>query len=360
MRNSVNSKEIIKFAGTYISVAIGSGFATGQEVLQFFSVHGLMSIGAGIISMALFSFCGASLLELGYSTKFKSNTDMFINYCGKYLGRFFKWFTIIFMFSSFVVMISGAGATINQYYGINQKIGSLVIALIVVISVFMGINKVINILGNIGPIIIIFSISIGLITLIRNFENLGNINYILSDLQIKSATNNWFTSGVLYASFNITLVAPFLVEVGSTATNKKNCVLGGIIGGCAYMIAAMILNLGLLSNIQNVYNQEIPTLILSNEISKTIGVMFSINLIAEIYTTATPLLLTVCKSFFKEGTIKFKLLAIIGAIVGFLGGSLPFGELVNFVYPFSGAVGLVLILGIIFKKSRITNIRIIK
>ena len=44
MKNKVNIKEILTLAGTYISVCIGSGFATGQEIMQFFSAHGMISI----------------------------------------------------------------------------------------------------------------------------------------------------------------------------------------------------------------------------------------------------------------------------------------------------------------------------
>lgn len=38
MKNKVNIKEILTLAGTYISVCIGSGFATGQEIMQFFQL----------------------------------------------------------------------------------------------------------------------------------------------------------------------------------------------------------------------------------------------------------------------------------------------------------------------------------
>ena len=36
MKNKGNIKEILQLAGTYISVCIGSGFATGQEIMQIF------------------------------------------------------------------------------------------------------------------------------------------------------------------------------------------------------------------------------------------------------------------------------------------------------------------------------------
>lgn len=41
MKDNVSIGNVIKFAGAYIACAIGSGFATGQEVMQFFSGQGI-------------------------------------------------------------------------------------------------------------------------------------------------------------------------------------------------------------------------------------------------------------------------------------------------------------------------------
>ncbi len=35
MSGKVNIKTVISFAGAYVATVIGSGFATGQEILQF-------------------------------------------------------------------------------------------------------------------------------------------------------------------------------------------------------------------------------------------------------------------------------------------------------------------------------------
>ncbi len=37
MSEKVNVKTVISFAGAYVATVIGSGFATGQEIMQFFS-----------------------------------------------------------------------------------------------------------------------------------------------------------------------------------------------------------------------------------------------------------------------------------------------------------------------------------
>lgn len=352
MSKGLNIKEIMMFAGTYISVCIGSGFATGQEIMQFFTAYGTISVVSSLICMVILAYCGASLLEMGKSLKLRSNNDIFTYLCGNYIGNFFKIFMPIFFFSSFIVMVSGAGSAINQYYGISKSIGSLMIVLLAVGSILLGLNKIIDILGNIGPMIILISVGIGIVTIARNYQSLQDVNSIIQTLTITKAVDNWWLTAPLYSGLNIIIVAPFLVGVGSTAKSKKNCIWGGILGGVVFMIAAIFLNIGLLSDIQNVYIKEIPTLYMAHKISPIVGTMFSIMLIAGIYTTAVPLLWSACSSFAKENTNKFKMIAIGCGIVGFIGGRLPFATLVNFIYPISGAMGVIIIVGIFLRKIR--------
>lgn len=51
MKEPINLMNVMKYAGAYIAFEIGSGFATGQEILQFYSAYGLFSIGGALISM---------------------------------------------------------------------------------------------------------------------------------------------------------------------------------------------------------------------------------------------------------------------------------------------------------------------
>ncbi|MDO7205934.1 hypothetical protein Q5M85_19435 [Paraclostridium bifermentans] len=79
-------------------------------------------------------------------------------------------------------MVAGAGAAMNQYYGIDKNLGGLLLAIITMISVILGMNKVIDILGSIGPIIAIVAIAVSLKTININYENLYNIDYIVNNL----------------------------------------------------------------------------------------------------------------------------------------------------------------------------------
>lgn len=349
MGKGSNIKEIVTFAGTYISVCIGSGFATGQEIMQFFSAHGLISIISSIICMVIMSYCGASLLAIGKSQRLRSSSDVFTYLCGNWIGGFFKIFMPVFFFCSFVVMISGAGASMNQYYGIDRNVGSLILVVLALVSVLLGINKVIDILGNIGPMIAIVAIGVGIVTISRNYDTLLNSSEIISRLSITKAVDSWWATGIIYCGLNLVIATPFLVGVGATSNNRKNCIKGGILGAIIFMLAALSLNLGIIADIQNVYIKEIPTLYMADNIGPIVGIMFSLMLIAGIYTTAVPLLWSVCNSFSEENSKKFILIAFVCSVLGFIGGRLPFSMLVNYIYPLSGVFGVIIICSIFIK-----------
>lgn len=352
------NKESLKFAGTYVSICIGSGFATGQEIMQFFSSHGLISIFSNLLCMVFMCYCGCSLFEIGKTKNLKENNDVFVYLCGKNLGNFMKFCMPMFFFLSFVVMISGAGASINEYYGINKQIGSLIIALISLISVVLGMDKIINILGNVGPLIAFFSISIGVFTVFRNFENLHIINEALNNINVNKACKNWYLSSIIYTGLNLVLSTPFLVGVGKSAKHKKSCVYGGIIGGMFFMISALILNLAIMSDIKNIYTKEIPTLFMAQNISSFVGLIFSVVLILGIYTTSTPLLFSICISFCDEKTNKFNFIAVLATFLSLIFSKISFSTLVKFIYPISGLLGIIILSGIIIKNVE-TKLKII-
>lgn len=343
-------KEIVMLAGAYISVCIGSGFATGQEILQFFSAQGSKSILAGIICMVIMMYCGARLFEIGKNIQLKYSNDIFTYLFGNFMGSIFKIIIPVFSLCSFIVMISGAGATINQYYGINKTIGGIILAIITMISVIMGMNKVLDILGNLGPIISVIAIGVSIVSITKNYQNLSNIDYTINNLGIVKAIDNWPIAAIVYSGLNIIFATPFLVGAGKTAKNIKNCKSAGIIGGFILILSAMFINIAILADIQNVHMQEIPTLYMSKQISPLIGNIFSLILIGGIYTTAAPLLWSVCNSCYEEKSKKFNIMTIMCTILGIFGGMLPFSYLVKFMYPISGSVGVLIILALIKKR----------
>ena len=83
----MNWKNVFKIAGAFVACVIGSGFATGQEVLQFYSAFGLKSFGVLAITMGTFILFGFLLMRNGFRMGDDPEISHFERYCGPRLGR---------------------------------------------------------------------------------------------------------------------------------------------------------------------------------------------------------------------------------------------------------------------------------
>ncbi len=348
------SKEIVKpvkvinYAGAFIALLIGSGFATGQEILQYFVSWGYMGILGVLVCFLLLAYVGISFISAGYQNKFDTPNDIYRYYCGKVLGTFYDYFSIFFIFLSFTVMVAGAGATTAQHYGWSKTTGGALLATLAIITVIFGLNKIVDVIGNIGPVIVVIAIFVGAVSI---FTNLGGastapetVKQLVANKEIKVAASNWLLAAGSYVGFCMLWLAAFLGQVGAGANSDKEGKLGAFGGAAGFSLAVLLMTLGIFFTIGELKGSQIPTLILAGKIHPLLANLFSVIILLGIYTTAVPLLWSVVARFAKEKTNKFRGLTIALGIVGaFIGLKLDFDTLVNYVYVLNGYVGLILL-----------------
>ena len=352
-KGKVSILQIISIGGAFMGFVIGSSFASGQECMQYFTGFGLLgSIGAGIIALVLYAWFVCVIVEDGRQLRLNNSGKMFHFYLGKYLGFILEWFTPIMLFFVYSMMISGAGSTFQEYYNINGNIGRVIMIVASLGTVLLGLKKLVKIIGYIAPVLLVVTIIIGILSIINNPEGIAMADQNLKTVEVHTNFSFWALSGLMYAAYTVTGVVPYLADIGkSTSTGKKNSLWGGLFGGGAFLIAVMILNFGLLANITDVYNLEIPSLFVAATISPVFGHIFSILLLLGIYTTAVPMLYTVCNKISSDEKSKaYRITAIATAIVSIFGGQLSFSTMISIIYPISGYAGIVIFVGIIYTK----------
>lgn len=346
--NKVSLYKVVNYAGAFIALLIGSGFATGQEIMQYFAAWGYKGILGVIVCFILLAYVGVSFISAGYNNKFDTPNDIYRYYCGKYIGTFYDYFSIFFIFLSFTVMIAGTGATVQQHYSISPYIGGMIMAIVAIATVIFGLQKIVDVIGNIGPIIVVISIVVGIIGILLNPSGGQKGVEIAKDLveneQIKVASSNWLLAAGSYVGFCMLWLAAFLGGIGANANNEKEGRLGAFSGAAGFSLAVLLMSLGLLFNMADVGGSQIPNVILASKIHPALGNVFSVIILLGIYTTSVPLLWSVIARFAKEKTSKFKLLTVIVGVVGaVIGLVIKFDELVNVVYVLNGYVGLILL-----------------
>lgn len=350
MKKRLNFNRMITVAGAFIAFAIGSGFSTGQEIMQFFA-----AFGSEIFLCAVFFFVGNlymnyNFLEAGRIGQFEKGSQVFNYFGGKYIGAFFDWFAVIFSFASYFVMIAGAGATLQQQFGIHPVIGAVIIAVLAGVTVMLGLNRLVDIIGKIGPVIIILCLLAGLVGIFGGSLSFAEADKIIPESGAVAAANTWYMSMVSYLGFGMLWFAPFLAAIGKEEKNPKDAQLGTIAGVLVLTLSILVVGSAIIKNIDIAGASQIPLLLILQKNSPVLATIFSIVIFAGIYTTACPLLWTPVNRIAKEGTGTYKIAALLLAAAGcVIGLAAPYASIVNFIYAVNGKIGFILVALVIIK-----------
>lgn len=191
---------------------------------------------------------------------------------------------------------------------------------------------------------------LGIAGILQNPRGLSEVSEVLPTLDILKASPNWLLSAFSYVGFCMMWLAAFLASMGSGANSRKEAGLGAITGALFFSLAVLFVMLGLLANLSDVAGSQIPSLILANNISPALAVVFSVIVILGIYTTSVPLLWTASSRLGREGTPRFIIgTLVLGAAGIFIGLLVPFSRLVNIIYVLNGYIGFLLLFMMIVK-----------
>lgn len=221
--NTLNLKRVLILAGAIIAFTIGSGFATGQEIVQYYTAYGAQNLLVLLVFMVAFLYYNFNFAKAGAEQRFEKGNDVYKFYCGKYIGTFCDYYSTIFCYMSFWVMVGGAASTIKQQYNLPLWAGAVILTVITIVTVIGGLSSLVDAIGLVGPVIVILCIFIGLVTCIRDAKNIGeglsiiaSGSFVGSDTAntIKNAGANWLISGLSYAGFVLLWFASFTSALG--------------------------------------------------------------------------------------------------------------------------------------------------
>lgn len=304
---------------------------------------------AGVaLVFVLMAYVGISFVSAGYHQRFENPNDIYKYYCGKWLGTFYDYFSVFFLFLSYTVMVAGAGATFQQHYNLHPYIGSLILMVLAMATVIFGLGRIVDVIGNIGPVIVVMAIVVGIITISMTWQQAQGVSelareYVASG-EVLTASTSWWLAAGSYVGFCMLWLAAFLAQIGKRANSDAEGKLGAFFGAFGFSLATLLMSLAILFNITLVKGSQIPSLLLASQIHPLLATVFSIIIFAGIYTTSVPLLWTVVARFAKEKTPRFRWLTLaLGIVGGFIGVVLDFDVLVNYVYVLNGYVGILLL-----------------
>lgn len=351
-------KKVLKLSSAFIGVVIGAGFASGQEILQYFTSFGLLGTIGAIIATALFAYLGMVLMQIGSRMKTISHRDAIYKISGNKLGSVIDYIIIFTLFGVGVVMIAGAGANLNQQFDLPFFVGSTLMILLILLAGMANLNRFVTIIGSITPFLILIVIILTVYSIFTMDLSITTLNSIA--LEQPTTLPNWFISAINYVSFNIAVGASMALVMGGAEKSEKTAKLGGLLGGLGIGILIILSHLAIFSQIDLVQGYEMPMLQLANNISPYLGFVMAIVLFGMIFNTAASMFFSLGARFYEIGTTKFKTFLVIVLAISYLLSFVGFSDLVGYFYPLIGYLGLFLIGALIVASYRMRKGREIK
>ena len=354
MHQNTSAKEmrlgrVIIYAGAVLAFLIGAAFATGQEVLMYYVAWGSELFAVIAVVLVILIWSTLSFAIAGSRQAFTKNEEIFTFFCGKYIGKFYDYFSAFFCYACYLFMIAGVGSTLQQQFGIPSAVGAIGLSVVVILTVSLGLQKITDILGRAGTIILAIIFFTSVWNLVANLDmvgpNLEAINTLGAEHfgMEKSIASNALLNGLNYMGTVIIWFITFITMMAVQSERKREVKVGAAVGAAAFMLSMLIVALAMIAVIYQVGASDAPSIILAGNVWAPLASIFSVIVVAGSYTTAVPLLWTPVSRFAEDGSKQARLLAVVLGLVGvIIALIIPYKTLMNYVMNIGGMLTYVL------------------
>lgn len=350
-----NGVGTFKVAATYIGTIVGAGFASGQEVLQFFSGFGVFGAAGLALVTVLFVFFGLVIMDLGKTLSARSHLEIIRCTGGRILSGFIDVIITFFLFGALTTMIAGTGALFSQQFHLPNLLGGLVMSAVTAATVLTGIRGVINSISFVVPFLLAAVAVACVFSLIRTPPDPAAT---VPQAAGSGIISGWLMASILYVSYNTLISVAVLGPLGAQAGSRKVIRGGGILGGLGLGAASFMIYLALSGHLSAVRDVEVPMIYLAGNLSPFFQTAYAVILAAEIYTTAVGSLYGFAARFSSrdESPRRSGAVAIAATAAAFLASRVGFSNLVKYLYPLVGYGGIALLAALVYSKIKSVSV----
>ncbi|NLP13569.1 MAG: hypothetical protein GX383_03590 [Clostridium sp.] len=344
------AKDIFKVASIYMATIIGAGFASGQEIMQFFSVYYEGGFFGILLAGVLFAVIGYIVIVKVYTERIRNYEEFLFPTVGWVIGWIMEITVSLFMGSVLCIMVAGAGSIISDKTGMPYQYAVLLIAILCMISFLTDIKGIIVLSSFITPVLVLGIIGVGFYIIVSKDMSVFNMDSVFGTI-----THNWFVSSILYVSYNSICAVVVMCSLLPHLKSKRVAAAGGILGGVMLCFMAVILNIVLHIFYPNIASQDMPVLSIIDRYNSIVGEFYTILMLMAMFISAV----TSGYGFIERISTKVKgsKKIIIPVICGFTipFSNMGFSKLISLVYPVFGYVGMFMVFAILLQGINMLN-----
>lgn len=341
---------VAQIAATYIGTVVGAGFATGQEIVQFFTLYHIWGLVGILLSSFLFIWLGTKMMILSHRIQAYSYQEFNVYLFGKALGTAVNVFVFIILFGVTSVMLSGTGSIFEEQLGLSYQLGIIVTLLLCYIVMLKGLNGIFIVNSLVVPMMLLFS----LIVLVKVFwfDSSSSIEgaYQLWQWQGTWDGWKWLISALTYVAFNLAMAQAVLVPLGKEMKDESVLKWGGIWGGIGLGFMLLASHFALHSILPGALDVDIPMALVIKDISWLILALFLLVVYGEVFSTLIGNVFGIARQIHNVIQLPEKWTIAMILLTSFVISQIGFSSLVAYLYPLFGYMGLLLLFRLIIKK----------
>lgn len=331
----------IQVASVYVGTVVGAGFATGREIVEFFTQYGLFGIAGISIAGLLFILLGTKMMILSKRIDANSYQELNIFLFGRFIGRFVNLLMLFVLLGITSVMLSGAGAIFEEQLGLSKQLGMILTIILTTFVMLYGIKGLFRVNVVVVPMLILFSVMIAAQSLhIHEFQLIVIEN---------PRTVQWIVSALSYAAFNLTLAAAVLVPLAKEVKDEVVLIRGGVLGGALLTLILLTSHISL-STLPNVASYDVPMA----EVMKTTFFAFYFIYIAviygEVFTSVIGNLFGLERQLLQYVNVRRMVMITLILFISVIISQVGYSSLLTLLYPLFGKIALVVLVLMIIKK----------
>lgn len=361
-------------ASVWFGTHVGGGFASGNQVVNYFSQYGWIAVLFPIIAMGLLALCMYVVMKFAKLNGFTNYKDTFSAlYPKPWMEVFFEIFYIVILLAAVAAAVAGAGEVLANFFGIDYSVTAnkllfnlLIVAVLIILSIF-GVKLVVAASTVLSIAILVCTAAVVIAGFAVDFDAISAELLAANNLQPVAYTDSplkaAFLGIVVYAAFQCVSI-PAMIAAGEGLTLKgikRANILGWLMNGLALAASAAMLCrwYPLLASLQaggvegfttaatGIPNQTVLTLVGI----KWLMVIFSVLLFSAFVSTSVTLVFTMIQRFQGHcfpNTIKSE--KVRGVIVGvvvigicFALSLLGLGNIIKYAYGYDGYYAILVI-----------------
>jgi len=347
-----NIKLSLQIGAVFIGTVVGAGFASGQEIMQFFTCFGRAGMVTLVLSGLLFYIVAAAAIKSAARYKTYNYRDFIYSVAGKRLGFTFDILVTAFLLIGTSIMFSGSGALFEEGFGLPKLWGIAVMALLTLVIILQSLKGIMRINSIIVPVL--FAVVVAVLASTIMNSDIGSLTSRLSE-NYRGSLLKPIVFFIFYCCYNTFLSIGVLAALPERTENLSVLKLGVFLGSMGLMLLSLMLNISLTLKSPQVFEYSIPMSYITSGFGKLVINTVNFCIWCEIFSTAVSNTFSLAKRLGAGKYMKYNQACFIMVTCCLPLALLEFKGLISFFYPLFGAFSMFMIMRLLYTSHRPGN-----